>query len=130
VPIERPLPPLPSGLDTPGLVVFVDRSRPTSSGCSATLMRVGSRFGRTSRPTRARISRMQLDAGAAGLTVGTLGEAEVLASAGSFRTFASRADGPKVAAARRPRVGRQWGSSAAAAERLAAAVDGPRCSAC
>ena len=29
-----------------------------------------------------RISRMQLDAGAAGLTVGTLGEAEVLASAG------------------------------------------------
>ena len=77
-----------------------------------------------------RIARMQLDAGAAGLTVGTLGEAEVLASAGlrdlflAYPLWAEGAEG--VAAARRPRVGRPGGRRRLRRGRRAAGRGGGR----
>ena len=75
---------------------------------------------------------MQLDAGAAGLTVGTLGEAEVLASAGLrdlFLAYPLWAEGPKAARLRAVHESADLSvgvDSAAAAERLAAAVAGTR----
>jgi D-serine deaminase-like pyridoxal phosphate-dependent protein len=79
-----------------------------------------------------RIARLQVDAGASGLTVGTLGEAEVMASAGLrdlFLAYPIWAEGPKAARLRalhdsaELRVGVE---SVAGAERLAAAVAGAR----
>ena len=96
-----PLPPLPGGLDTPGLVVFVDRVLANVERLQRDLdaRGVGLRpHVKTHKSVR--IARMQLDAGARGLTVGTLGEAEVLASAGLrdlFLAYPVWAEGPKAA---------------------------------
>ena len=75
---------------------------------------------------------MQLDAGAAGLTVGTLGEAEVLASAGLrdlFLAYPVWAEGPKAARLRAVHESADLRSGSIrsdAVERLAAAVAGTR----
>jgi D-serine deaminase-like pyridoxal phosphate-dependent protein len=78
-----------------------------------------------------RIARLQLEAGARGLTVGTLGEAEVFAAAGItdlFIAYPVRADGPKETRLRslhRAAPGLRLGvDSRGSAERLAAAVEG------
>ena len=128
-----PIPPLPVGLDTPALVVFVDR-------VAANLERLQRELdarGIALRPhvkthKSVRIARMQLEAGAAGLTVGTLGEAEVLASAGLrdlFLAYPLWADGPKAGRLRAVHESADLSvgvESVAAAERLAAAVAGTR----
>ena len=123
---------LPAGLDTPRVVV--DRAR-MEANIQALQRRLDAR-GVALRPhakthKSIRIGRMQLEAGARGLTVGTLGEAEVFVTAGItdlFIAYPVRADGPKAArlralheAAPGLRVGVD---SAASAERLAAAVAG------
>jgi D-serine deaminase-like pyridoxal phosphate-dependent protein len=77
-------------------------------------------------------ARMQLDAGAAGLTVGTLGEAEVFAAAGIrdlFVAYPVWAAGPKAARLRGLHDGadlRVGVDSVPGAERLGAAVAGAR----
>jgi D-serine deaminase-like pyridoxal phosphate-dependent protein len=78
------------------------------------------------------LARVQMEAGAAGLTVGTLGEAEVFAAAGLtdlFLAYPLWAVGPKAARLRalHDAIGLIVGfDSVAGAERLAAAVAGSR----
>jgi D-serine deaminase-like pyridoxal phosphate-dependent protein len=133
VPEPTALPPLPAGLDTPALVVFVDRVRANIERLQADLTARGIALRPHVKTHKSvRIARMQLDAGAAGLTVGTLGEAEVMASAGLrdlFLAYPVWADGPKAGRLRvlhdtaELRVGVE---SVPAVERLAAAVAGSR----
>lgn len=123
---------LPAGLDTPRVVV--DRAR-MATNIEALQRRLDAR-GVSLRPhakthKSLRIGRMQLEAGARGLTVGTLGEAEVFVAAGItdlFIAYPVWAEGPKAArlralheAAPGLRVGVD---SARGAERLGAAVAG------
>ena len=128
-----PLPPLPSGLDTPGLIVFVDRVAANIDDLQRDLDARGIALRPHVKTHKSvRISRMQLDAGAAGLTVGTLGEAEVLASAGLrdlFLAYPLWAEGPKAARLRAVHESADLSvgvDSADAVERLAAAVAGTR----
>ena len=128
-----PLPDLPPGLDTPALVVFVDRVRANIERLQVALDARGILLRPHVKTHKSvRIARMQLEAGAAGLTVGTLGEAETFALAGLrdlFVAYPVWADGPKAVRLRalhdatELRVGVD---SAGGAERLAAAVDGSR----
>jgi D-serine deaminase-like pyridoxal phosphate-dependent protein len=91
---------LPSGLDTPCLVVDLDRVE----GNIARMAEAAGARGVSLRPhakthKSVALARMQLDAGATGITVGTLGEAEVMAAAGIddiFVAYPLWADGPKA----------------------------------
>ncbi len=127
------LPPLPDGLDTPALVVFVDRVWDNI----VRLQRDLDARGVALRPhvkthKSVRIARMQLEAGASGLTAGTIGEAEVLASAGMrdlFIAYPVWAEGAKAARLRALHEAADLAvgvDSRAAVERLAAAVRGTR----
>jgi D-serine deaminase-like pyridoxal phosphate-dependent protein len=125
------VPPLPAALDTPALVVFVDRVAANIERLQGSLDSRGVRLRPHAKTHKSvRIARMQLEAGAAGLTVGTLGEAEVFALAGLrdlFVAYPVWAEGPKASRLRAlhdavdVRVGVD---SAAGAERLGAAVAG------
>ncbi len=127
------LPPLPGGLDTPVLVVFLDRVTANIGRLQGDLDARGVRLRPHAKTHKSvRIARMQVDAGAGGLTVGTLGEAEVFALAGLrdlFVAYPVWAEGPKAGRLRDLhdaadlRVGVD---STAGAERLAAAVSGSR----
>ena len=126
-------PALPDGLDTPCLVVDLDvaeaNARRLADGAAAR--------GVTLRPhikthKSVALARMQLDAGAIGITVGTTGEAEVMADGGIEDVFIGYpvwADGPKADRLRRLHercvltVGVDSGE---AAELLAGAVRGSR----
>ncbi|HJW22021.1 MAG TPA: alanine racemase [Candidatus Limnocylindrales bacterium] len=127
-----PVPWLPENLDTPALVVDLDVAE---ANTRRLVQHVAAR-GATLRPhakthKSLEIARGQLAAGAVGLTVGTLGEAEVFVAGGFddlFIAYPVWAAGPKAArlralheAAPRMRVGVD---SVAGAERLAAAVAG------
>ena len=132
-PSPAPLPTLPGGLDTPTLVVFVERVLANIARLQADLDARGIALRPHVKTHKSvRIARMQLDAGARGLTVGTLGEAEVMASAGLrdlFLAYPLWAEGAKATRLRalhdnaELRVGVE---SVAAAERLAAAIAGSR----
>ena len=125
--------PLPRDIETPAVVVDGERLMANI----ARLQTVMDERGVALRPhakthKSVRIARMQLDAGARGLTVGTIGEAEVLVTAGLtdlFLGYPIWAEGPKATRLRAVhdaaelRVGVD---SAGAAERLAAAVAGAR----
>lgn len=127
------IPPLPVGLDTPALVVFIDRVATNIERLQRTLDLRGVRLRPHAKTHKSvRIARLQLEAGAAGLTTGTLGEAEVFALAGIrdlFIAYPVWAEGPKASRLRSLhdaadlRVGVD---SVAGAERLAAAVAGTR----
>lgn len=127
------VPPLPAGLDTPALVVFVDRVIANIEGLQRALDARGIALRPHAKTHKSvRIARMQLDAGASGLTVGTLGEAEIFAGAGLrdlFLAYPLWAEGPK---AQRLRAVHDAADlvvgvdSAAGAERLGAAVAGGR----
>jgi len=133
VPEPADLPPLPAALDTPALVVYVERVRVNIERLQTDLDARGIALRPHVKTHKSvRIARMQLDAGARGLTVGTLGEAEVMASAGLrdlFLAYPLWADGPKAGRLRALhdaadlRVGVE---SVAGAERLATAVAGSR----
>ncbi|HKF85099.1 MAG TPA: alanine racemase [Candidatus Limnocylindrales bacterium] len=128
-----PPPPLPGGIDTPALVVFVDRVWANIQRLQEDMDQRGIRLRPHVKTHKSvRIARMQVDAGARGLTVGTLGEAEVMASAGLrdlFLAYPVWAEGPKASRLRalhdaaELRVGVE---SVAGAERVAAAVRGSR----
>jgi D-serine deaminase-like pyridoxal phosphate-dependent protein len=124
---------LPPNLETPCLVIDLDVVEANAHRMAATM---GSR-GIALRPhakthKSVALGRIQIEAGARGLTVGTLGEADVLAEAGFddlFVAYPLWAVGAKAARLRalheRPGVRLTVGlDSAAAAERLAGAVEG------
>ena len=127
------LPPLPAGLDTPALVVYVDRvlanivSLQRDLGARGIALRPHAKTHKS-----VRIARLQLEAGATGLTVGTLGEAEVFASAGirdlflAYPLWASDAKGPRLRAVHEAADLCVGIDSVPGAERLAAAVAGSR----
>jgi D-serine deaminase-like pyridoxal phosphate-dependent protein len=126
-------PRLPEGVETPAVVI--DRER--LDGNIARLQAAMDKRGVGLRPhakthKSVRIARMQLEAGARGVTIGTIGEAETFAAAGVtdlFLAYPIWADGPKAARIRAVhdaaalRVGVD---SAGGAERLAGAVAGTR----
>jgi D-serine deaminase-like pyridoxal phosphate-dependent protein len=132
-PEPGPLPVLPDGIDTPQLVIFVERLRANIDRLQSDLTARGLALRPHVKTHKSvRIARMQLDAGAHGLTVGTLGEAEVMASAGLrdlFLAYPVWADGVKASRLRglhdaaELKVGVE---SIPGAERLAAAVRGSR----
>ena len=79
---------LPAGIDTPALIVDVERVAANASR----LQREMDARGIALRPhakthKSVAIGQIQLDAGARGLTVGTIGEAEVFAAAGATDLF-------------------------------------------
>lgn len=131
--VAIPLPPLPSGLDTPAVVVFVDRVYENIEGLARSLAAIGLRNRPHAKTHKSvRIARMQLEAGAAGISVGTIGEAEAFALAGIrdlFIAYPVWAGGPKAGRLRALHdvsdliVGVD---SPAGAERLGAAVQGTR----
>ena len=125
------LAPLPSGLDTPCLVVDLDRAEANARrmGAAAAERGVALRPHVKTHKSVA-LARLQLDAGAGGITVGTLGEAEVMAAAGIDDIFiayplwaeGSKADRLRSIHARTPRI--VGVDSTDGADRLAAAVAG------
>jgi hypothetical protein len=72
-----------SMIDTPALVIDADRLRANIEAMAAVRGRAASRCARTPRRTKmVEVAALQLEAGAAGLTVAKLGEAEVFADGG------------------------------------------------
>ena len=123
---------LPDGLDTPRVVLDLARVEANIDGLQAEMDRRGIALRPHAKTHKSvAVARMQISAGARGITVGTLGEAEVFVGAGIadvFLAYPIWADGPKAArlralheAAPAFRVGVD---SVEGAERLAAAVAG------
>ena len=125
------VPRLPRGLDTPELVVDLD----VVERNAARLQRALDERGVALRPhvkthKSPELARIQIEAGARGITVGNLGEAEVFADAGFddiFIAYPIRADRPKAdrlrALAARPDLRLSVGfDSVQGAERLSEAV--------
>ena len=122
---------LPAGLETPALVIDIGRVRASIDRLQGTLAARGMALRPHVKTHKsARIGQLQLDAGARGLTVGTLGEAEVFAAAGVrdlFLAYPIWAEGPKAGRLRdlHDAIDLVVGiDSAGGAERLAAAVRG------
>ena len=131
--VAIPLPHLPPGLDTPALVVFVDRVHENIESLQRSLAAKGLRNRPHAKTHKSvRIARMQLEAGASGLSVGTIGEAEAFALAGIrdlFIAYPIWAEGPKAGRLRALHDAADLivgVDSAAGAERLGAAVQGAR----
>jgi D-serine deaminase-like pyridoxal phosphate-dependent protein len=125
-------PALPAGLDTPRVVVDLARVAANIERLQSEMDRRGIALRPHAKTHKSvAVARMQLAAGARGITVGTLGEAEVFAGAGIddvFLAYPIWADGPKAGRlralhARAPRL-RVGIDSIGGAERLAAAVAG------
>lgn len=130
----RPIPPqLPVDLDTPALVIDLDivEANATRMGTAMAGRGIDLRPHVKTHKSVA-LAKIQMDAGAAGITVGTLGEAEVMAAGGLtdiFLAYPLWADGPKAARLRalNERDGLRFSvgiDSAAGARTLAAAVAG------
>lgn len=122
---------IPPDVDTPALVVDVDAAQANTRRLVDLLSARGVALRPHAKTHKSvAIARGQLEAGARGITVGTLGEAEVFAAAGIddiFVAYTIWAVGPKAGRLRalHERIGVSVGiDSVAAAERLAAAVDG------
>jgi D-serine deaminase-like pyridoxal phosphate-dependent protein len=128
-------PQLPPGLDTPAIVIDLDIVERNARRLGDELTRRGIALRPHAKTHKSvALARLQLEAGAAGLTVGNLGEAEAFAAAGLddlFIAYPIWADGPKAGRLRalhdidslRLTVGFD---SISGAERLAAAVSGSR----
>jgi D-serine deaminase-like pyridoxal phosphate-dependent protein len=132
-PLQAPR--LPTGLDTPAIVIDLDIVERNARRLSDELARRGIALRPHAKTHKSlRLARIQLDAGAKGITVGTLGEAEVFAAGGLndlFLAYPIWAVGPKAARLRSllDRDGLRLAvgfDSIAGAERLAAAVSGSR----
>ena len=80
----RPIAPiLPAGLDTPALVIDLDIVERNAQRMAAAVAGKGIALRpHTKTHKSVALARVQLDAGAHGITVGTLGEAEVMAAGG------------------------------------------------
>jgi D-serine deaminase-like pyridoxal phosphate-dependent protein len=126
-------PDLPPGLDTPALVIDLDIVERNARRLGDALARRGIALRPHAKTHKSlKLARVQLEAGADGITVGNLGEAEVFAAGGLddlFIAYPVWAVGPKAARLRslldiqqlRLSVGFD---SVAGAERLAAAAKG------
>jgi D-serine deaminase-like pyridoxal phosphate-dependent protein len=126
---------LPAGVDTPAIVIDLDIVERNARRLADALAARGIALRPHAKTHKSvRLARLQLAAGARGITVGNLGEAEVFAAGGLddlFIAYPVWADGPKAARLRalhdieslRLLVGFD---SIAGAERLAAAVAGSR----
>jgi D-serine deaminase-like pyridoxal phosphate-dependent protein len=126
-------PSLPRGLDTPALVIDLDAAERNSRRLADALRARGIRLRPHAKTHKSvALARLQLDTGAQGITVGNLGEAEVLAAGGVddlFIAYPIWAYGPKAARLRalHERAGLRLMvgfDSIGGAERLAAAVAG------
>ena len=128
---ELTFPTLPAGLDTPQVVVDLDRVERNIARLQDEMDRRGIALRPHAKTHKSvGIARLQLDGGAAGITVGTIGEAEMFVAAGIqdiFLAYPVWADGPKGAriralhdAAPGLRIGVD---SVAGARHLAAAID-------
>jgi D-serine deaminase-like pyridoxal phosphate-dependent protein len=124
--------PLPPDVDTPCVVVDLVRVRANIDRLQAAMNARGIAVRPHAKTHKSiAVARMQLEAGARGITVGTLGEAEVFAAAGIadlFLAYPLRATGPKAARLRAlheadPAL-RVGVDSVAGAEVLAGAVRG------
>ncbi len=122
---------LPAGVDTPALVVDLDIVAANNRRLLDHLTPRGVALRPHAKTHKSvAIARMQLEAGARGITVGTLGEAEVFTAGGIedvFLAYPLWAVGPKAARLRmlHARTPISVGiDSVAGAERLAAVVDG------
>jgi D-serine deaminase-like pyridoxal phosphate-dependent protein len=128
-------PRLPAGIDTPALVIDIDVAERNSRHLAETLSARGISLRPHAKTHKSvALAKLQLQAGARGMTVGNLGEAEVLAAGGIddiFVAYPIWAEGPKAERLKglhdrdglRLLVGFD---SAGGAERLAAAVAGSR----
>jgi D-serine deaminase-like pyridoxal phosphate-dependent protein len=124
---------LPGGLDTPAVVIDIDIVERNARRLGDALAKRGIALRPHAKTHKSlELARIQLDAGARGITVGTLGEAEVFAGAGFddlFVAYPVWAAGPKAARLRslldisRLRLSVGF-DSIAGAERLAAAAKG------
>ena len=126
-------PRLPDGLDTPALVIDLDVAEGNSRRLATELAGRGISLRPHAKTHKSvALARLQIESGARGITVGNLGEAEVLAAGGIddlFIAYPIWAEGPKAARLRalhelsglRLLVGFD---SIGGAERLAAAVSG------
>ena len=126
-------PSIPPGLDTPRLVVDLDVVERNVARLQAAMDERGVRLRPHAKTHKSvRIARLQLAAGARGITVGTLGEAEVMADGGIddlFIAYPVWAEGSKAERLRalhdRPDVRISVGiDSEAGVEHLAATVAG------
>ncbi len=126
-------PMLPEGLDTPALVIDLDIVERNARRMADSVAERGIALRPHVKTHKSvALARIQLDAGAVGVTVGTLGEAEVMAEGGVtdiLLAYPIWVDDPKAARLRavheREAVRLTVGiDSAAGAERLAAAVAG------
>ena len=94
-------PPLPEGLDTPALVIDLDIVERNAQRVGEAVAARGIKLRPHVKTHKSvALARLQMDAGAAGITVGTLGEAEVMADGGLpdiFLAYPVWADGPKAA---------------------------------
>jgi D-serine deaminase-like pyridoxal phosphate-dependent protein len=123
--------PLPAGLETPCLVVDLDRIEANARrmAVAAAERNVELRPHIKTHKSVA-LARIQLDAGATGITVGNLGEAEVMAAGGiddifvGYPVWADRAKGGRLRALHETSSLSVGVDSADAAEHLAAAVAG------
>jgi D-serine deaminase-like pyridoxal phosphate-dependent protein len=132
--VEAIVPPhLPEGIDTPALVVDLDVAERNSRRLADELRSRGITLRPHAKTHKSiGLARLQLDTGARGMTVGNLGEAEVLAAGGIddiFVAYPVWAEGPKAARLRAlhdlPGLELTVGfDSAGGAERLAAVVAG------
>lgn len=121
----------PSGIDTPFVYIDLDVVRSNIAAMQAALSNAGIRLRPHVKTHKSvRIGRLQLEAGAVGITVATVGEAEVFAAAGFddiFIAYPIWAAGPRAERIRslheqvKLRIGFD---SAEAAERLGLAVEG------
>jgi D-serine deaminase-like pyridoxal phosphate-dependent protein len=126
-------PPLPDGLDTPALVIDVDIVERNAARMAAAAREHGIALRPHVKTHKSvALARLQMDAGAAGITVGTLGEAEVMADGGVadiLLAYPVWAAGPKAARLRalaeRPGLTFAVGAdSVAGVEQLAQAMSG------
>ena len=124
--------PLPAGLDTPRVVIDLARVAANITRLQAEMDARGIALRPHAKTHKSvAIARMQLAAGACGLTVGTLGEAEVFLAAGIDEVFLAYpiwVDGPKAARLRALHEAstafRVGVDSVGGAQHLAAAVAG------
>jgi D-serine deaminase-like pyridoxal phosphate-dependent protein len=122
---------LPEGLDTPAVVIDLDLVERNVAMMAALMAGRGVALRPHAKTHKSvRLARMQLDAGAAGITVGTLGEAEVMAAGGvddlfiAYPLFASAAKARRLRALHETASVRVGVDSVAGAEALGAAVRG------
>ncbi|MEO8626343.1 MAG: alanine racemase [Candidatus Limnocylindrales bacterium] len=128
-------PALPPGLDTPALVIDLDVVERNAQRVARAVAERGIKLRPHVKTHKSvALAKLQIDSGATGITVGTLGEAEVMADGGLtdiFLAYPVWADGPKAARLRAlaERPGRQFAvgtDSLAGVAQLAHAMNGSR----